>query len=103
VTRPLLVLLLALAAPAIASDDAPRVPNLETEPPPVPAPGRDEPAVAVPRTIAVCRESKGDRCWTAPGEPDCRAAPGGIVYRTVIDTPADVAQALAQCRTGEGR
>jgi hypothetical protein len=87
-------LVLILLAATLASE-APRARTLGDDPPP--APGLEtEPARPLPRTRAICRDDATHRCWTAPREADC--APAGRLYRLVVDSSDDVADALAGCR-----
>ena len=106
-----LVLLAAWLAGTAAAGDASRVelPKLgDGEAAAAPAsPAETEPARRLPPTVAVCQDRGARRCWLAPDARDCRTseAPGGEIYRLVIDDAArrDAGIALADCRAALDR
>jgi hypothetical protein len=90
-------LILSFALVARAAADPPRAPKLDpgsTPPPPAAAPD-EPPARPLPPTATVCQDVAAHRCWRSDGGQECG---DGRVFRVVIDTPAEVAAALAQCR-----
>jgi hypothetical protein len=90
------LLALALARPGAAAD-TPTARPLDSEPPPAPSPGDEEPARTLPPTVAVCHD--GSRCWTRPLAENCETD-GGRVFRVVLGDAKgrDASTALIQCR-----
>jgi hypothetical protein len=95
-------LVAALVPLAVGATDAPYPRPLDATPPAAEARGAAEP---LPRTVAVCRDGRGRRCWAAGTPAACApsADGSGDVYRLVIDRPTDVDAALAACRESLSR
>ena len=89
------VCLLACAGAALGQGAA-TAPKLDSLHPDPSVQQQSDGAIALPRTLTICQDTKAGRCWSASGTSDC---PGGSVFRTVAADAErmDASEALREC------